>query len=198
MRHVRSSAAIALLAMLAFAAPAAANPQATRGAWFSIQLDQENQLVLFFNIGRDDFCAWADSGFEGDPPVTMLLDGTFNETPTGAIVFSVAGTSSLELWRLDPDAELTGPCEDTDGLHELFGSGSANYRYHDNDLDHFRSVFDLGLARTNAFGESGQGTVWDADGMGWHYSWTVRLVNDRTFENFRAVVPVHGVLSPAG
>jgi len=197
MRHIRASVAIALLSMLALAAPAIAKPQATQEAWFSIQPDLTNRLVVFFNIGRDDFCAWQESGFEGDPPVTMLLDGSFSQTPTGAIVFSVGGTSSLELWRMDPDAEITGPCEDTDGLHELFAAGSAKYSYHDNDLDHTFSVFELGLSRTNAFGEGAQGMVTDAAGMGWNYSWTARNVFDKNLD-FRDVVQFHPVLSPAG
>ena len=197
MRHIRASVAIALLSMLALVAPAAAKPQATQEAWFSIWPDVENQLVVFFNIGRDDFCAWQASDFEGAPPVTKLLDGSFSQTPTGAIVFSVGGTSSLELWRMDPDAEITGPCEDTDGLHELFAAGSAMYSYHDNDLDHGFSVFELGLRRSDAFGESAQGRVTDAAGMDWNYSWTARTVGDKSFD-FRDVAPFHPVLSPAG
>jgi len=197
MRPIRASVVFALLSMLALAAPAVAKPEATQEAWFQIYPDVENQLVVFFNIGRDDFCAWQESGFEGDPPVTMLLDGSFNQTPTGAIVFSVRGTSSLELWRMDPDAEITGPCEDTDGLHELFAAGSANYGYQDNDLDHAFSVFELGLNRSDAFGEAARGRVTDADGMDWNYSWTTRILGDKSFD-FREVVPFHPVLSPAG
>ena len=197
MRHIRASVAIAVLSMLALAAPAAAKPEATQEAWFQIWPDVEHQLVVFFNISRDDFCAWQESDFEGDPPVTALLDGSFNQTPKGAIVFSVGGISSLELWRMDPDAELTGPCEDTDGLHESFADGSAMYGYHDNDLDHGFSVFELGLSRSNAFGESAQGRVTDAAGMNWNYSWTTRTVGDKTFD-FRDVVPFRAVLSRAG
>jgi hypothetical protein len=197
MRHIRASVAIALLSLLALAAPAAAKPQATQETWFTIWPDVEHQLVVFFNIGRDDFCAWQESDFEGDPPVTRLLDGSFSQTPTGAIVFSVGGTSSLELWRMDPDADLSGPCEDTDGLHELFAAGSATYSYHDNDLDHGFSVFELGLSRSDAFGEAAQARVTDAAGMDWNYSWTLRTVGDKSFD-FRDVVPVRAVLSPAG
>ena len=197
MRHVRASIAIALLSLLAIAAPTFAKPQATQEAWFSIWADIEHQLVVFFNISRDDFCAWEASDFEGEPPVTNLLDGTFNETTTGAIVFAVSGTSSLELWRMDADADLSGPCQDTDDSTAPWAIGSANYSYHDNDLDHPRSVFELGLSRSNAFGESAQGMVTDADGMAWNYSWTARTVGDKHFE-FRDVVPFHPVLSPAG
>jgi hypothetical protein len=197
MRPIRASIAIALFSMLALAAPAVARPAATQEAWFSIWPDVEHQLVVFFNIGRDDFCAWADSGFEGDPPVTKLLDGAFNQTPKGAVVFSVGGTSSLELWRMDPDADLSGPCTDTDGLHELFASGWAKYGYTDNDLSHTFSVLELGLHRTDAFGENAQGKVVDTTGMAWNYSWVAHNVYDKNLD-FRDVVPFRAVLSPAG
>jgi hypothetical protein len=45
----------------------------------------------------------------------------------------------------------------------------------------------LSGSRTNSFGDSGKGTVSDAAGGSWHYSWTFHALIDRDFE-FNAVV----------
>jgi hypothetical protein len=187
MRRIALAVGMTLLFTVALATPVAAKPVVSQGDWFSIQLDIDNGVVAFFNISRDDFCAWEASDFEGPAPVTTLLTIRENETPTGAIVFSASGRSSLELWQLDADADFSGPCPDTDNSAAPWAVGTARYAYHDNDLDHGRSVFELGLRRTNAFGESVNGRVVDASGNTWQYSWTLRFVLDKTFD-FREVV----------
>lgn len=196
MRRVPMATVAALLLAAAVATPAAASPVVGETDWFTIWPDTENGLVVFFNITRDDFCAWEASDFEGPAPVTMLLTTRENETPTGAIVFSVAGTSSLELWQLDADADLSGPCQDTDASSEPWAVGTASYAFHDNDFDHNASVEIYGLSRTDAFGESAQGRVVDSAGTTWQYSWTARNVYDKNLD-FRPLLR-RGVLSGGG
>lgn len=161
---MRRMVLLALLVAALVATPVVAKPVVSQGEAWSIQLDTENGLVVFFNMGRDAFCAWADSGFAGEPPVTKLLAISESETPTGAIVSSVTGPSSLELWRLDADADFSGPCPDTDDSSEPWAVGTASDRSHDNDLAHDDSVDVYGLSRTDAFGETANGRVVDATG----------------------------------
>ena len=186
-----------LLLAAATVAPVSAKPVVSQGAWFQIWPDTDNGLVVFFNITRDDYCAWEEWDFEGPAPVTTLLQIRENATPIGAVVFSATGTSSLELWLLDADADLSGPCVDTDASTEPWAVGTAHYGYHDNDIDHTASVEDVGLRRSDAFGESAGGRVVDASGTSWQYSWTAHSVGDKHL-NFRNVVEFRGVLSGAG
>jgi hypothetical protein len=198
-RAMRKPAAIiAALAMLLTLAvtPASAQPEEEQISLFSIFPDPSNQLVVFWNITRDDYCAWEASDFEGEPPVTTLITAVFNETPTGAVTARFQTTSSLELWTLDEGADLSGPCQDTDDSTEPWATGSARVTSTDNDLFHDDSV-DMGLHRTNTFGERGQGTVRDASGDAWHYSWTFQGQADQNNE-FREVVPYHTVLTARG
>ena len=53
-----------------------------------------------------------------------------------------------EIWELDADAPLIGPCTDTDDALHLIGSGTARFMGNDNDL------FGSGT-RGNAFGNRG-------------------------------------------
>jgi hypothetical protein len=121
------------------------------------------------NIGRDDFCAWVDSGFVGPPPVDQTITVMLNETGKGAVVASFAGDLSIELWRFDPDVPpLVDPCVDTDGQSGPWATGKAHVEANDND-------FDGSLTRTGSFGVRGQGTVEDASGGTWHLSWNSRF-----------------------
>lgn len=197
MRRVPVTIAAILLLAAATVAPVSAKPVVSQGSWFQIWPDTDNGLVVFFNITRDAYCAWEASDFEGEAPITTTLTIRENGTPTGAVVFSATGTSSLELWSLDADADLSGPCQDTDDSTEPWAAGTARYGYHDNDIDHDASVEDYGLRRSDAFGESAGGHVVDAGGMSWRYSWTVHNVYDKNLE-FRPVVEFRGVLSRGG
>ncbi|CAN5824526.1 hypothetical protein BH24CHL6_BH24CHL6_00030 [soil metagenome] len=180
MRAFRASL-LALILALAVAAPvSAAPPERFEEPIFFIFPDLNYGLAVFWNITRDDFCAWQESDFDGPPPVTRLVNVQFNETANGAVVVRWAATSSLELWALDADADLSGPCPDTDDSSAPWAAGSAHVKSNDNDL------FVSG-SRTNSFGDSGKGTVTDAAGGSWHYSWTFHALIDRDFE-FRAVV----------
>lgn len=168
----------AVILILALAAPAsAAPPERVDEPAFLIFPDPANGLVTFWNITRDGYCAWEASDFAGDPPVTQLIPVSYQQTPTGAVIYRWTATSHLELWTLDEDADFSGPCQDTDGSSEPWAEGSARATNNDNDLFHDLSV-EAGLKRRNAFGDHARGTVWDASGSAWHYGWVFKAQLD--------------------
>jgi hypothetical protein len=185
----------AIAVLLALAAPVSAAPpeQSEDTSIFSIFPDPDNGIVVFWNISRDAYCDWEASDFDGPPPTDTAINTRLHFTPTGPIIFSYYGTAPLELWTLDEDADLTGPCQDTDDSSEPWATGSAQARYTDNDLDHPASL-EAGLRRTNTFGERGEGKVVDGDGGTWTYGWHWRVNFDGNGDS-REVVPGRGHLS---
>jgi hypothetical protein len=181
MRRVLVVAA-ALLAAIVVAAPAHADPpEQTEEPIFGVFPDLENGLAGFWNITREDFCAWQASGFAGPPPVIELVPATMHATGEDAVVTSFKGTRPIELWSLDSDVPPLGdPCSDTDEQSVPWATGTVHVTYTDND-------FFASMTRTNVFGDRGQGTVFDADGAAWHYSWTSRYQLDQDGE-FKVVV----------
>jgi hypothetical protein len=174
----RRAALIAGLTVLAtsMASPAAAAPpDRIEVDLFTIMLDLEHELVAFWNISRDDFCAWEASDFEGPAPVTTLIPAQEHTVRGEVLMATYGGTSSLELWMLDEGADLSGPCQDTDAQTGPWATGSARLKGHDND------VF-VSLTRTNAFGEQLTGTVVDVDGNTWRFSAGIQLRVDRNDE----------------
>jgi hypothetical protein len=161
----RRATRVAVLALLtaAVASPAAAAPaNRIEVDVFSTILDLEHELVVFWNISRDDFCAWEATDFDGPAPVTMLIPAHEHEVRGELLMVNWGGVSSLELWNLDEGADLSGPCQDTDAQAGPWATGTAHQRGHDNDID-------VSLTRTNAFGENLTGTVVDGDGNTWQY-----------------------------
>ena len=163
-------AALAVLVLGVTAQTSAAPPeQVELDDFFPLFADVENGLGLFVNIGRDDYCEWVDGGFVGPPPVDQTISVQLKETGKGAVVASFEGDLSIELWRFDPDVPpLVDPCVDTDAQSGPWATGTAHVQANDND-------FDGSHTRTNSFGVRGQGTVEDASGGTWHFSWTDRL-----------------------
>jgi len=174
MRRLRlTPVALTLLTTLAVAPAAAAPPVQTMEPAFLITLNEELGLVSFWNITREDFCAWEAGGFVGDPPVTDLIPGTEIQTGKGALVARLSATADIEVWALDADADLSGPCQDTDDQAGPWGFGSMTWMVNDNDLD-------VSLTRTNAFGDRAHGVVFEVGtGAGWAFSWTFQATIDR-------------------
>jgi hypothetical protein len=172
--RTRSTALAALALALTLAVPVSAAPEPFEAPLFSIFPDVEHGVVVFWNIGRADYCAWEAGGFQGEPPVTELVGGRFNVLPDGAIVGAWAMTSSLELWTLNADAALTGPCEDTDDSSGPWAVGTARVSSTDNYV-HFDAPIP-GVTRGNSFGEQGNGWVVDISGATHRYSWGFRAV----------------------
>ena len=172
-------ALLSTLMTLAVAPVAAAPPMREEVDFFNITLDPEHELVVFWNISRDDYCAWEASGFEGPAPVQQLMPASFVETGKGAVVLHANGVSTLELWALDEGADLSGPCQDTDAQEGPWAVGTAHWTVNDNDVD-------VSGTRTNAFGDRVSGSVVDGAGNTWHFSWLARLIIERDGE-FRFV-----------
>ena len=189
-RHIALIASLALLLTTAVAPAAAAPPEESEEPIFISFPDLTYNIAVFWNITRDDLCEWEDSGFAGPPPVVQLIPLRLNEVRSGAVIGSFNATSHLELWQLDADADLSGPCQDTDDSTGPWATGSARVSGNDNDL------FVSGT-RTNAFGDRGQGSVVDAGGTEYHYSWVFQALIDRAGE-FRLLVPDRSVLRPRG
>ena len=182
------AAAGALALLIAVAGPASAGSveRFEDPGFNTIFPDVENQLVVFWNITRDDYCAWEAGGFVGDPPIEAPVSVQIVTTPTGALVFRWNAVRHFELWTMNEDAPLTGPCEDTDDSTEPWAAGSGRWMGNDNDLDHNGSV-EAGLYRTNSFGDRGLATVVDVEGQTWAYNWVFCGVYDKNLD-FRPVV----------
>jgi hypothetical protein len=161
------------MALLVLAVPLqAAPPETIEEPVFFIFPDFEYGLAVFWNVTREEFCDWEDSGFAGPPPAGSLIEVTYKETGQGAIVQSFRATGHLELWTLDDDASLEGPCQDTDDQTAPLAVGEARVALNDNDLE-------ASGTRTNSFGDRGQGKVIDGDGGRWHYSWVFHALIDK-------------------
>ena len=190
MRKLVALAGAVALTISAAGAASAGPPERFEDPGFNnIFPDVDNQLVVFWNITRDDYCAWEADGFPGDPPIDAPVPVQIVTTPTGALVYRWNAVRHFELWTMNEDAPLTGPCEDTDDSTEPWATGAARYMGNDNDLFHDESV-DAGLYRTNTFGDRGLAMVVDGDGQWWAYNWSFRAVYDKNLD-FRPVVDFH-------
>jgi hypothetical protein len=167
--------AVTLLVSVAVIPAQAAPPEQTDEPIFLLFLDSENDLAVFWNITRDDFCQWVDDGFPGPPPVGELVPARTHETGKGALVGSFNATRHIELWNLDDPANPQDPCLDTDGQAGPWATGHADVSSSDNDLD-------VSGTRTNSFGDRGRGTVEDDNTDLWRYSWNVTAHIDKDFE----------------
>lgn len=173
-RALRAAVLALFTAMLA--APVAATPgNRIQVDIFTIALDVEHGIVIFWNISRDDFCAWEASGFDGPPPVTQLISAHEHLVRDEILMVTWGGTSTVELWQHDADADFSGPCQDTDGQSGPWATGTATHMGHDND------VF-VSLTRTNAFGDQGRGRVVDVEGTTWQISGHFKARIDRDGE----------------
>lgn len=167
--------AVTLLMTLAVV-PAQADPPEQADVPFIVLFpDFEHDVAVFWNISRDDFCAWLADGAQGEPPAIEPVSASFHETGQGAVVGSYQATRPLELWVINDPANPVGPCEDTAGQDGPLAIGHAKVTSNDNDLD-------VSGTRTNAFGDRGRGTVVDGDGGQWHYSWNFTATIDQNGE----------------
>lgn len=183
----------------ALVAPAVAGPEQRaverfEEHWFAGFPDPEQGLVVMLNITRDQWCtdaqvadelaflAWLEGGEVGPPPEPTaeepegieLATVSLIETGQGAIVHTVRAKGIvMEVWTLDEGAALVGPCTDTDDSEAPYATGTAQFRYNDNDL------FASGT-RGNAFGDHGHAVLTTADGDTLHAHWRFH-VSDRCY-----------------
>ena len=157
MRPFKATATLLALALAAVTAPLQADPpDEVDVPEFFIFPDFENELLVFWNIAALDFCDWADSGYDGPPPVADDVSVRIVPTGKGASTATYHTTGPLELWPLGATCDEPG-----DGPWAV---GDAMVSASDNDLT-------LQGPRTNTWGDRAQGTVVDVEGRDWHYSW---------------------------
>jgi hypothetical protein len=192
-RSVFGLAAAALLAVVS-AVPALAGPPAKFQVPLTILFpDTSLGLVVMINTDRASYCtpevvaweeafiAWLEGGEVGDPPAEPTFPDGFEpisiqevETGKGAIVSQTRASGlKIEIWELEADAPLVGPCTDTDANLDRIGVGTVSYHGNDNDL------FGSGT-RGNAFGDRGQAVLVGDDGGSLRYSWLFHT-NSRCF-----------------
>ena len=182
-RRVLGFCASALLALSAAAPVSAAPPDKIEVPFFFLAPDLNLGMVVFINMDRATYCTpaivaweeavieWLDGGQVGDPPEFPGAPDGFDlvgiqekETGQGALVQLLRGSGLyIELWEMDADALLVGPCTDTDDALHLIATGTATFTNNDNDL------FGSGT-RGNAFGNHGLAFLEDEDGNTLKYS----------------------------
>jgi hypothetical protein len=190
-RAILSLCAAVVVALASTASALAAPPEKSTAPILFLFPDTDLGLVVLINIDRETICspeqvaweeafiAWLEGGEVGDPPEPPIDPEGFDsvsfqdiETGQGAVVSKFKGSGLyVEIWELDADAALVGPCTDTDDALHLIGSGTARFIGNDNDL------FGSGT-RGNAFGDRGIATLVDEDGNRLRYSWKFH-VNSR-------------------
>lgn len=180
----RIGALVAVIGCALFAAgAAAADPPGSSGAVervvvsdsFGVFPDATNGYWVFANIEREDFCAWVGGGEVGPPPA--LRDELLQLVNTGAGAIILLGRldeSAIALHAMTGDDPCAGSAPDP------WAEGTARVMLTDNDAE-------FSGGRTNSFGDHGIGTVVDATGQSWRYTWVHRLQLSRDGE-FRVVV----------
>jgi len=187
--------AAAVLVMSASATALAAPPAKTTDTFDFEFPDPNLRLVAFMNIDRETYCtpevvafeeaviAWEEGGEVGDFPELPVFPDGFDpvslqevETGQGAVVQLFKGSGlHFELWEMDADAQLIGPCTDTDAAMHLIGTGTAAFVANDNDIGGTGT-------RGNAFGHRGMATLVDEGGNTLRYTWRFEV-------NSRCVAP---------
>ena len=175
--------AAAIMALSAAVPVSAAPPGKFEDPFIFLAPDTNLGLVVFINTDRATYCTpeivaweeavidWLDGGQVGDPPEFPgavegfdLVGIQEKETGQGALVQLLRGSGlTTELWEMDADAPLVGPCTDTDGALNRIATGTATFTNHDNDL------FGSGT-RGNAFGNHGLAFLEGEDGTTYKYS----------------------------
>jgi hypothetical protein len=194
MRRSVFGLAVAALLTAVGAVPAMAGPPAKFQVPLTILFPDTNLgLVVMINTDRASYCtpevvaweeafiAWLEGGEVGDPPAEPTFPDGFEpisiqevETGKGAIVSQTSASGlKIEIWELEADAPLVGPCTDTDDNLDRVGVGTVSYHGNDNDL------FGSGT-RGNAFGDRGQARLVGDDGSSLSYSWLFHT-NSRCF-----------------
>lgn len=169
--------ALVVGALLVVTLPAGAEPagQPSDIEWpvFFITPEEDHGLVTFVDITRPAFCAWADDGFAGPPPVNELMTLTAKETGKGALVVRARALVDFEVWDLSGPPGPGTYC--AEGLDEPWGTATGQLVLTDNDEEVSRT-------RNNSFGWNYQLAVTDREGVVWRSSFHVRFAFDRDGE----------------
>jgi hypothetical protein len=174
LRRIVALAGVTMM-VLAVAVPVAADPPPESGVvvrivdteGFGVFPDVTNGYWVFSNVTRDDFCTWFyDMG--GVPvPENQSPDHVQLVFASDALVVSVhaGGPTALHAFA-EPDP-FANPCDGSEPDAAL--TGDVKVRVNDNDGPNEGK-------RANTFGDRGQGTLYDADGGAYRYSWVFRAL----------------------
>jgi len=173
MKHVRILAILATTLMVVAAVPAIAAPPSESGVvvriaddeGFGIFPDVENGYWVFSNVTRDAFCLWFDNMETEPPPTNEDADDVMLVFASDAVVISVHAGGPTALHAFAGDGPGDDPCSGSEEESAL--TGDVKVHVNDNDGPNEGK-------RANSFGDRGQGTLTDADGNLYHYSWSFR------------------------
>ena len=189
--------------LLAIAAPVSADPPPESGVVVRIADDEGwgvfpdfvNGYWVFSNVTRDDFCTWFND-MEGEEfPTNQSADQVHLVFVSDALIVNVdaGGPTALHAFA-DPDP-FSNPCDGSEPDAAL--TGDVKVRVNDNDGPNEGK-------RANSFGNRGQGTLYDASGDAYRYSWTFRAIwppdensPDNDFANLKVVTDKYN-LHPIG
>jgi hypothetical protein len=170
----RTTILLTLLVVLGAVSPAAAagQPQTIEESDFLAVGFFDHGLVVFANIDRATWCAWAQRGFgEAAFPEQPLLV-RYTEVGQGALVRHIRADVA-EVWAPSSGSfDIEDLCG-ADATHVASGHGSLVWN--DND-------WDVTLTRTNSYGGGLSATVLDDDGHAWQVRFSVRFQVDRDGE----------------
>ena len=177
---------LAVLMVLGAAPASAAPPERTAIPLAFTGPDFDNDLVIFLNTTRDDYCdeeqveyelavaEWLEGGMVGTPPGEDLepavgieaIPAKIVATPKGLIATARASDLYIELWRLDDPGDQLGvdACLDTDDANERVATGTSTFKGFVNDLG------GEGLRPTSIDHTQGRAQVSGAGGT-YRYTW---------------------------
>lgn len=173
--HRRQSTITALAGLMAATAlsatssPAEATPPHAEDVAVILAVfpDLDNGLVGFVNVTRQDFCAWLAGGTEGPPPLIEATSPAWETVRGDGVVNGTAMTTvHMELWALDPGADLSGPCIDTDEATEPFATGTTDVYSSE------RGLYDTFNGHGTAGGQMrGVSELTGPEGQEYRYTW---------------------------
>lgn len=164
----------ATMIVMAIAAPVSADPPPESGVVVRIPDDREgfgvfpdfvNGYWVFANVTRDDFCAWFND-MGGVPfPINQSADQVQLVFASDALVINIHAGGPTALHAFAGPDPFINPCDGSEPDAAL--TGDVKVSVNDNDGPNQGT-------RANSFGDRGQGTLYDASGDAYHYSWTFR------------------------
>jgi hypothetical protein len=171
----RTAIVLTLLLVLGALTPAAATgqPQTVEESDFLVVAFFDDGLVVFANIDRESWCAWAQSGFGEVAFPDQPLPVRYQEVGQGALVRHIRADVAVEVWApSDGSFEIEDLCS---ASATQVASGHGSLVWNDND-------WDVTLTRNNSFGGGLSATVLDEEGRAWQVRFSVRFHIDRDGE----------------
>jgi hypothetical protein len=169
----RTMILLTLLLVLGVMSPAAGQPQTVEESDFLAVAFFDHGVVVFANIDRATWCAWAQSGFGEEAFPDRPLPVRYHEVGQGALVQHIRADVAVEVW-----APAGGSFE----IEHLCGAGATYVASGHGSLVWNDNDWDVTLTRNNSYGGGLSATVLDDDGRAWQVRFSVRFHIDRDGE----------------